>query len=290
MEKMKLKELLEAGTSYLQEHHIPDSKIDAWLLMEYVFDIGRTDYLMEPSKDADETKAKAYMLFIEKRGSHYPLQYITGHQEFMELDFLVDESVLIPRQDTEVLVETVLAYMEDGNHILDMCTGSGCIIISLAAEKQAGRAVGTDVSEAALRMARSNAEINHVGDVELIRSDLFENVDGCYDIIVSNPPYIPSGSIIDLMPEVKSYEPLSALDGTADGLYFYRRIIKDAKIFLKPGGHLFFEIGWNQGEEIREMLRENGFSEIVIKKDLAGLDRVVYASLPNRAETFTKNE
>lgn len=280
MEKKKLKELLETGTSYLQEHQIPDSDNDAWLLMEYVFGIRRIDYLRDTLEYADETKAGEYISLIKKRGSHYPLQYITGHQEFMGLDFIVNEAVLIPRQDTEVLVEKVLEHMKGGDKILDMCTGSGCIIVSLAMAKPTGRLVGADISAEALKVAKANAARNHAADIEFVRSDLFENVEGHYDIIVSNPPYIPSGCIKELMPEVKSYEPVSALDGAADGLLFYRKIIRAAKRFLKPGGHLFFEIGQNQGREISGMLSENGFNEVVIKKDLAGLDRVVYARSP----------
>lgn len=280
MEKKKLKELLETGTSYLQEHQIPDSDNDAWLLMEYVFGIRRIDYLRDTLEYADETKASEYISLIKKRGSHYPLQYITGHQEFMGLDFIVNENVLIPRQDTEVLVEIVLEHMKAGDKILDMCTGSGCIIVSLATAKPAGRLVGADISAEALKVAKANAARNHAADIEFVRSDLFENVEGHYDIIVSNPPYIPSGCIKELMPEVKSYEPVSALDGAADGLLFYRKIIRAAKRFLKPGGHLFFEIGQNQDREISGMLSENGFNEVVIKKDLAGLDRVVYARSP----------
>jgi len=280
MEKVKLKELFEAGTSYLQEHQILGSKNDAWLLMEYVFGIRRIDYLVNPFEYADETKASQYISLIEKRGSRYPLQYITGHQEFMGLDFIVNEAVLIPRQDTEVLVETVLEYMKAGDKVLDMCTGSGCIIISLAAGKQAGRAVGADISDEALQIAKANARHNHVGDIEFVQSDLFENIDGLYDIIISNPPYIPSAGIERLMPEVKLYEPSLALDGAPDGLLFYKRIIKGAKTFLKPGGCLFFEIGWDQAGGISAMLRENDFSEVIVKKDLAGLDRVVYARSP----------
>lgn len=282
MEKVKLKDLFEAGTAYLQEHQIHDSKNDAWLLMEYVFGLRRIDYLCSPFEYVDETKAGTYISLIERRGSHYPLQYITGHQEFMGFDFVVNEAVLIPRQDTEVLAETVLGYIKSGDKVLDMCTGSGCIIISLAAGKQAGRAVGADISGEALQIATANAKRNHVRDIEFIKSDLFENVTGCFDIIVSNPPYIPSGSIDELMPEVKSFEPRLALDGAPDGLFFYRRIIQDAKTFLKSGGRLFFEIGWNQAREISEVLRENGFSEIFIKKDLAGLDRVIYAVWRNK--------
>jgi len=280
---MKLRELFEAGVSYLREHQVHDSENDAWLLMEYVSGIRRIDYLRTSFTCVEAAKADKYMSLIERRGRHYPLQYITGHQEFMGLDFMVNEAVLIPRQDTESLVEAVLEHMKTGDEVLDMCTGSGCIIISLAAKKQVCRAVGADISEEAMKVARANAKHNHVKDIEFVQSDLFDKIEGCYDIIVANPPYIPSEDVEELMPEVKLYEPVLALDGASDGLSFYRRIIQGAKAYLKSGGYLFFEIGCNQAKEICEMLRENGFLEAAVRKDLAGLDRVVYATYNAKA-------
>jgi release factor glutamine methyltransferase len=193
----------------------------------------------------------------------------------MGLEFEVNRDVLIPRQDTEILVEEVLKYCEDKS-VLDMCTGSGCIIVSLAKLGRLVHAVGVDLSERALAVAARNAD-KHMVKVTLLQSNLFDHVKGSFDIIVSNPPYIPSGDIEDLMPEVRDFEPRMALDGSDDGIIFYRCISHAAKEHLNPGGLIFFEIGYNQGEAVKLILTEEGFTDVVIKKDLSGLDRIVTA-------------
>lgn len=220
-----------------------------------------------------EAEEERYREVLRLRGQRIPLQHITGEQEFMGLVFFVNEHVLIPRQDTEVLVEEALRHIKDGQKVLDMCTGSGCIIISLAMFRNI-TAQAADISKEALKVACVNAK-RHEREIRFLESDLFANVEESYDCIVSNPPYIASAEVQYLMPEVRDHEPLSALDGTEDGLYFYREIIKDAKEHLNEEGWLLFEIGWDQGVAVSELMAEAGYKNVEVKKDLAGLDRVV---------------
>lgn len=267
------KELLQAARNNLIQHEIADADIDAWYLLVHVFGIKRTDYLLHGEESVSEDARKRYMELVEQRALHIPLQHITGTQEFMGLEFDVTEEVLIPRQDTENLVEEVLRVCEQKS-VLDLCTGSGCIIISIARLGNVKKAVGTDISKAALEVAIKNARKLKAA-VEFIQSDLFEAVEGSYDIIVANPPYIPTCEINNLMPEVKNHEPIIALNGDVDGLVFYRRIAAAIKEHLRVNGFIFFEIGYNQGNEVKEILQNEGFIHVNIKKDLSGLDRVV---------------
>ena len=284
-----LKSLLDEGTNYLYERQIMDYKIDAWYLLQDVCHVSRMDYLIRPDTPVEVDAAKKYRQFILRRGEGCPLQYITGRQEFMGIPFSVDENVLIPRQDTEVLVETVLEHTREDSRILDMCTGSGCILLSILGLKPMACGVGADLSAMALKVAAGNeAQIRGLAcapalpegkypEILWVQSDLYENISGTFDVIVSNPPYIPSDEIETLMTEVRCHEPRMALDGTADGLEFYRRIICDAGKYLTDDGMIFFEIGWNQAEAVCELLKNQGFVQIRVKKDLAGMDRVVYA-------------
>ena len=281
---MTLKSLLAEGREVLTAAQIADADIDAWLLLQYVTGINRMMYLMEPDKSVSNEDTLAYHEVIARRATHYPLQYSTHTQEFMGLDFYVDERVLIPRQDTEVLVEMALEFLKDGMTVLDMCTGSGCILISLAANRRLASGLGVDLSEGALEVAQKNARANGLDQLEWIQSSLFEAFENDLDksdklqvdMIVSNPPYIESEVIPTLMPEVRAHEPMMALDGFEDGLYFYREITANAPAYLKNKGYLLFEIGYNQGEAVADLMRMTGFVNIRIKKDLAGLDRVVY--------------
>ena len=281
---MTLKSLLAEGREVLTAAQIADADIDAWLLLQYVTGINRMMYLMEPDKSVSNEDTLAYREVIARRATHYPLQYITHTQEFMGLDFYVDERVLIPRQDTEVLVEMTLGFLKDGMTVLDMCTGSGCILISLAANRRLASGLGVDLSEGALEVAQKNARANGLDQLQWIQSSLFEAFENDLDksdklqvdVIVSNPPYIESEVIPTLMPEVRAHEPMMALDGFEDGLYFYREITANAPAYLKNKGYLLFEIGYNQGEAVTDLMRMTGFVNIRIKKDLAGLDRVVY--------------
>jgi len=268
------KETLLAARIYLREHGIADADVDAWYLLAYVFGLNRVDFFLQQSNTVEEDKAAIFMELVRKRASHIPLQYITGTQEFMGLEFSVSEDVLIPRQDTEILVEEVLKVCKHKT-VLDMCTGSGCIITSLAKLGNLEKAVGVDISEKALHLAKQNA-MKHDVKVQFIQSDLFLNVECEYDIIVSNPPYIPTNEINQLMPEVKDYEPVLALDGSYDGLFFYCNIVASLKGYLKENGLVFFEIGHNQGMDVKELLQSAGYYDIRIIQDLSGLDRVIY--------------
>ena len=280
-----LEDALKAGRNLLKEKNITDGDLDAWYLLSYCFKIDRAKYLLHPTTTISTEQYNHYMELIRKRSSHYPLQYITSEQEFMGLTFRVTEEVLIPRQDTEVLVEEVLKVAK-GKEVLDMCTGSGCIIISLAKLGDLKRAVAVDISEGALAIAKRNAA-DLQANVEFVQSDLYSHIQEQFDIIVSNPPYIPSNEISVLMEEVKDYEPRIALDGKSDGLYFYQSIIKGLSHYLKQGGYVFFEIGYNQGREVCELLAEEGITDIKIKKDLAGLDRIVSGRYTKTSGPFT---
>lgn len=272
-----MEQVLHEGEKRLKEAFFEEAKLDAWYLMEYCFHINRVSFLLDKNRNVCEEKESQYISLIEKRKSHIPLQHITGEQEFMGYPFYVNEHVLIPRQDTEILVEEVIPYVKN-KKVLDMCTGSGCILISLSKESNLKKGVGADISKEALKLAEKNAKRND-SKVSFVCSNLFESINETFDVIVSNPPYIESKEIEHLMPEVRLHEPKIALDGAEDGLYFYRKIIKRAKNYLEPEGKLFFEIGYNQGESVCGLLEEAGYQNIHVKKDLSGLDRVVYGSL-----------
>lgn len=284
---MKYKALYDYGVRELMDAGIAESMLDARLLLEHVCHTNRNDLLVHGERDVPEKDQNIYLEYIEKRKRHVPLQHITGEQEFMGLVFEVNGHVLIPRQDTEVLVEEALRFLHDGMDILDMCTGSGCILLSLLHYSNGCSGVGADISQEALELAEKNAgrlagkRENAVDSpdhslIRWIKSDLFEKIEGTYDMIVSNPPYIPTGVISSLMEEVRDYEPLEALDGKEDGLFFYRKIAAEAYRFLRNGGYLFFEIGCDQAEKVRHIMEGNGYRDIAVVKDFAGLDRVVY--------------
>ena len=272
-EILTLKEALAKAVDKLQQMEVPDADIDAWYLLSYVTGLDRAAFFLHGDEPMAEPDMIRYRDLVTKRGERIPLQHLTGEQEFMGLDFHVNEHVLIPRQDTECLVERVLPYV-DGKRVLDVCTGSGCIGISIQSFCSNTQVTAADISEDALKVAQKNAKENQV-PVEFVHSDLFKEISGSYDMIVSNPPYIPSKVIETLMPEVRDHEPIKALDGKEDGLYFYRRITEESVAYLKPGGYLLYEIGHDQGEAVSSYMRENGFDEIEVIRDLAGLDRVV---------------
>ncbi|MBO4982201.1 MAG: peptide chain release factor N(5)-glutamine methyltransferase [Lachnospiraceae bacterium] len=277
---MTYRELFEQGRAALKTAGVEEADLDARLLLESVCHTDRNDLLVHGDRTVEETDRESYLDLIRRRRSHIPLQYLTGVQEFMGLAFSVNENVLIPRQDTEILVEEVLRELHDGMRILDMCTGSGCILISLLHYSNDCRGTGVDISPKALETARRNGEVllKASDSATWIQSDLFENVSGKYEFIVSNPPYIKSDVIPTLMPEVKDHEPILALCGYEDGLHFYRRIATDCREYLVSGGMLYFEIGSDQAEAVSAILAEAGFREINVVKDYAGLDRVVYGT------------
>lgn len=282
-EKLTYADIYRWGCEQLSDAGIAEATTDARLLLEWCCGTDRNTLLAHGERPISEEEYGNYADCIARRKTHIPLQHITGEQDFMGLTFIVNENVLVPRQDTEVLVEEVMRHLHDGMRILDMCTGSGCILLSLLRYSNDCVGVGVDISAEALQVARQNAEsilgtqVMEQSRVILRQGNLFEGLD-CqdkFDIIVSNPPYIKTDVINSLMPEVKEHEPLLALDGGEDGLTFYRRIMERAGEFLTGGGMLFFEIGYDQGEEVRRLMEEAGYTNIEVIKDFAGLDRVV---------------
>lgn len=284
---MTYRELYESGRSVLTAAAIEEADTDARLLLECVCERNRSFLLVHGDSLVEQERAECYLGYIAERAKRIPLQQITGVQEFMGLTFQVNRHVLIPRQDTEILVEEVLRNLHGKMCILDMCTGSGCILLSILHYARECVGVGVDISKEALCVARENAkrilrkdgkDSEEISCVQacFIESDLFEKVTGKYQIIVSNPPYIRSDVIPTLMPEVKDYEPIQALDGHADGLFYYKKIIDQCSDYLSEDGRLYFEIGFDQGAEVSELMKQAGFSEITVVKDYAGQDRVVH--------------
>ena len=274
-------QILALGQKKLQDAGIAEYNLDAWYLFEHAFGISRMQYFMCSVQNAEPTEEalKEYHEGIERRAKREPLQHILGTQEFMGLEFYVNRHTLIPRQDTETLVELVLAdHKEKDIKLLDMCTGSGCIAISLAVHGGYQHVEAADISTEALKVAEKNAEKLLQDPIRFRHSDLFGAFDpnaDKFDIIVSNPPYIPSDVIEELEPEVRDFEPRSALDGTADGLFFYEKLAEECGRFLKENGSVYFEIGHDQGEAVENLLRTHGFKDTKTIKDLAGNDRVV---------------
>lgn len=278
--------LLAEGVKVLAEAGIEEATLDARYLLFEVFHTDMTHFLLDRGRGISEDdqvldQVKQYRLMIEKRSQRIPLQHITGSREFMGLEFYVNEHVLIPRQDTETLVELILKdYKGRKPVILDMCTGSGCIAISLSKIGGFDGVTAVDLSKEALKVAKRNADVLlGPGRITLIESDLFQAIEpkSRFDIIVSNPPYIPTEIIKELQPEVRNFEPMLALDGREDGLFFYRQLVSEGRRFLNPGGSIYFEIGYDQAESVSALLEDAGFAEIRVVKDAAGLDRVVCA-------------
>ena len=295
---MKVRQLVEEAEHILHEAGVPDALWDAKLLFFETFqkDAGwllahGDDEIEASNQEKDELtcglKCGLYRERIAERAKRIPLQHILGHTGFMGLDFKVNEHVLIPRPDTEILVEETLKYVHDGMKILDMCTGSGCILISLLEYTNDCIGVGVDISESALEVASDNAytilknrpEKEYV-EYSFIKSDMFSEIqkDVKFDIIVSNPPYIKRDVIGTLEAEVKDHDPRNALDGGADGLDFYRIIAEDAYDYLNPGGYLLMEIGYDQAEDVVKLLK--AYKDVEVIKDFAGLDRVIKAYRP----------
>lgn len=268
------KDCLDFGINYLRERQIADARTDAWILMEYAANIDRSFYYMHMYEEMPEEDREDYRNLVARRGERAPVQYITGEAWFYGRSFRVNSDVLIPRQDTEVLVEECLRRIIPGMRVLDLCTGSGCILLTILKEASVS-GVGSDISLGALRIAELNRKRLRV-KAGWIESDLFEKIGGTFDMIVSNPPYIAENVIPELEPEVRDHEPLLALDGGEEGLRFYRRIVREAPAYLKPEGWLCLEIGYDQGESLRRLLGEAGFTDIEIVKDLAGLDRAAF--------------
>lgn len=276
---MTLEEALNKGKEILETAEIVDFELDAWYLMEYVCKLDKSQYYLRNREEMEPEKWQEYEVLLRKRAEHVPLQYITGSQEFMGLEFKVNSQVLIPRQDTETLVEEALKVLEPGMSVLDLCTGSGCIIVSLLKHKEGLIGTASDISKQAILVAKENAK-QHQVEAEFVSSDLFKSITGTFDMIISNPPYIPTDVINGLMPEVKNFEPMAALDGKEDGLFFYREIVGEAGKFLNSNGYLYFEIGHDQGGRVAAIMEDSGYRNVRVVKDLAGNDRVVMGNLP----------
>ena len=277
--KLTYRQMSHNGAVILADAGITDAEYDSFALLEYITGMDRTAYILNGSKSVPEDIAERYDAVIDRRSSHIPLQHITGQAWFYGRGFNVNSDVLVPRQDTEVLVSEALKVINAKDSVLDMCTGSGCIIITLALEKKLGRALGADISEAALKVASGNREKLGADDVTFVKSNIFSDInvndDELFDVIVSNPPYIATGEIETLTEEVRIHDPYIALDGLEDGLHFYREITQQSMNYIKSGGWLLYEIGCTQAHDVSDIMSEYGYSNIKVIKDLAGLDRVV---------------
>ena len=276
-----LKGLLADGTKMLTQAGIDEAELDAGYILEYITGLNSAQYFIHSEDIIEKNKAEEFFRLIERRSKRIPLSYVIGTRDFFGLTFKVDENVLIPEQETELLVEEVIKHSE-GKSVLDMCTGSGCIAISIALFGKPSKVAASDISEKALEVARENAKSLKAGEISFIQGDMFENVTDKFDIIVSNPPYIETGEIDELMPEVRDYIPRLALDGDIDGLKFYRIISKEAVKKLNKNGRIFYEIGYNQSRAVAPILLENGFTDVKIMKDYSGLDRIVMAKLDEK--------
>ena len=278
-------ELLREGQEQLETAQVPEASLDARYLLEEAFDISRSYLLLHgteeiPGSAVENGSLKRYRQWITRRAQRIPLQHLMGYQEFCGLRFSVDEHVLIPRQDTEVLVELVLRdyprRMAEQASVLDLCTGSGCILLSLLELGHFRQGLGIDLSEEALKVAMRNQKDLQITAAEFRKSDLFEAVmEREWDVIVSNPPYIAESERPELMPEVAEHEPEMALFAPENGLAFYRKLAEMSGAYLKKGGRIYLEIGCTQGAAVKGLLEEHGFSEVKICPDYAGLDRVV---------------
>lgn len=276
---MNYKGAYEFGIKELEKAGIVEAKLDARLLLERICETDHSDLFAHPDRELTEKELDGFMEFIARRAKREPVAYILGQWEFMGLTFDVSGDVLIPEQDSEFLVEEALRHCEDGMNFLDLCTGSGCIALSILNFTNNTRAICTDISKEALLVASKNAEKLGLSErADFLETDLFPKEVKKFDLIVSNPPYIASDVIKMLAPEVKDYEPRLALDGDSDGLGFYKRIVAMAPSYLYSSGYLIMEIGYDQAETVKKLLEENGsYHEIEVVKDFSGNDRVIKA-------------
>lgn len=279
--------LQDAGRT-LTGHGIDNPRLEAGLLLSHVMGVTREALLLYPDRELTDFQAAQFNRSVERRSRKEPVAYLTGRREFWSLQFEVNPNVLIPRPETEGVIEQLLSMAEDQNDdrelsILDVGTGSGILAITAAVEFPQSRVTAVDVSEEALAVARDNAHCHQVAErIEFFIWDMMGDEDmpgpGGFDFILSNPPYIPSGELAALMSDVRDYEPMQALDGGPDGLSFYRKIIPRAETCLKPGGGLIVEVGDGQAEAVVDLIKtQNGFEVITIHQDLSGTGRVVSA-------------
>ena len=286
---MVISELLKTATDKLKNTNIP--RLDAGVILSHILGVDRVYLAMHGAEHVDETRRLAFESAIQRRAKGEPVAYITGVREFMSLDFEVGTGVLIPRGDTETLCEYVVERLKDleGLRIADLCCGSGCIGVSLAKYLPGSRVTMADISDTAIAVTRRNIQKHGVADrASVIQTDIMQDViDGEFDVIVSNPPYIESGVIAGLDTDVRDYEPRLALDGGADGLIFYRRIAEIAPGMLKTGGVLAFEVGHTQADAVGDIMRGAGFGDINTICDIAGVRRVVAGRAANSWQRTT---
>jgi release factor glutamine methyltransferase len=274
------------GAARFRASQVIEERRTAGLLLCHALGIDRTHLLTRSEEQIARSDYEAYLRLVERRAAGEPLQYITGHQEFYGLDFMVTPAVLIPRPETEFLVERVVSIANDfpkgvSPRIVDIGTGSGCIAITLAVHLSRARVIATDISGAALEVARANAQRHRVGDrIQFIEGDALEplarlGLEGKVDVLASNPPYVEEATSELVQREVREWEPHEALFAGADGLDFYRRLLPDAPQCLKPGGHLVCEIGYGQLDAILELAGDSGLEVVDVTKDLQGLPRTL---------------
>ncbi len=256
---------------------IEDAAVDARLLMCHASGRDRTWILSHGGEEMPDEVREVYASMCERRRRREPLQLIMGYTSFMGLDFLVQKGVLIPRIDSECLVEEAMRYVEDGSRVLDVCTGSGCLLLSLMSYKNGIEGCGLDISDKALALAGENASrLGHDSRAVFLLGDMFEPVEGrTFDYIICNPPYVRRGDIEGLPEEVRLYDPKDALDGGEDGLDFYRTLADKACRYLEREGMMFLEIGWDEADQVRDILEESGYRNIEVIKDYSGRERVV---------------
>jgi len=280
----KWTDLINDSVEMLTNAGIEGAAVEVQQLICHVFSMSLSDFLLckrEELKDKAAKKLPEYLSLLAKRASRIPLSQVIGERDFCGFTFKVNEHVLTPRFETEELVEMVTKESKDAD-ILDLCTGSGCIAISLALLGNPKSVTGSDISEEALEVARENGTrlLDDNSRINWVHSDLFENIDKSFDIIVSNPPYIQTDEVLKLDPEVCDHEPHLALDGGVDGLDLYRRIVTEAGNHLNKGGKIFFEIGYDEGKSVSDLLIDAGFEEVKVIKDLSENDRIVRAKTP----------
>lgn len=277
---MKLKELLFNGEKQLLSSEKESAKTDAMLLLCFLSGMDRTKLFLSYENEAPQLLVENYMSMITKRAAGIPLQHLIGSTEFMGIEFKVSPDVLIPRPETELLVEEALKILTPDSRVLELCTGSGCIALSIMKWFPGLTVVASDISRAAVDLAMENAEALGVptgagpGRIEFRIGDLFEHITGKFDLILVNPPYIRTEEIENLQEEVRDHDPRIALDGGPDGLFFYRRLIQESGPFLNPGGRLLMEIGHDQADDIKT-IAGGIFKNIRVIKDYSGNDRIV---------------
>ena len=288
-------DIFNKSVEYLKKNGVPSALVDTEYIFSEALKVSRNTLKYSMSREIkEEDKNKIREMLMLRAKSRKPLQYILGEWEFYGLPFKVRENVLIPRPDTEILVEQCIQLMREIEepNILDIGSGSGAISIAIANELKSSSVTGVDINEDAIELANENKVLNKVENVNFMKSDLFEKLDEDfkYDLIVSNPPYISKEEYETLMPEVKNYEPQNALTDLGDGLYFYREISKLAGEYLKDTGYLAYEIGYNQAKDVTKILQNNNFDILSVIKDYGGNDRVVIAKKAIKAENFEEIE